>query len=353
MSSRAAVERDLIRRCHGGLNSADIRQEVLQLLRQLMPIDAAFFATTDPETLPFTSAWIEEPLAAATAQFLDNEYSTDDVNKFTTLATSACQVSSLDGTTRHDRSTSRRYRDITRPLGLGDELRAALVADNECWGFLCLHREDHELGFSPIETALLARLGPHIGHALRQAVLLRGSTAAGEHPSEPGVLLLADDLSIAATTPQAEHLLATVERDHNLPLPLGVYTVAAALRAIENGTAAPATPPTIRVCTTTGQWLRMHASRLTGPSDKDHIAVVVEPSQPHASAPRILSAHGLTPREADVATLVLRGNSTRTISQTLHISPHTVQDHLKAVFDKTGVRSRRDLVCRLLAPPPR
>src|SRR5882757_9028592 len=71
MSSRAAVERDLIRRCHGGLNSADIRQEVLQLLRQLMPIDAAFFATTDPETLLFTSAWIEEPLAAATAQFLD------------------------------------------------------------------------------------------------------------------------------------------------------------------------------------------------------------------------------------------------------------------------------------------
>jgi DNA-binding CsgD family transcriptional regulator len=45
---------------------------------------------------------------------------------------------------------------------------------------------------------------------------------------------------------------------------------------------------------------------------------------------------------------VLRGVSTRAISDTLHISQHTVQDHLKAIFDKVGVRSRRDLVGQLL-----
>jgi DNA-binding NarL/FixJ family response regulator len=48
-----------------------------------------------------------------------------------------------------------------------------------------------------------------------------------------------------------------------------------------------------------------------------------------------------------VTELVARGFSTNEIAGPLHLSAYTVQDHLKAVFDKTGNSSRGDLVARL------
>jgi GAF domain-containing protein len=82
----------------------------------------------------------------------------------------------LDNATGHDRFASPRYRDIMRPLGLGDELRAALVVDGRCWGYLCLHRQDGRLGFTVEEAATIARLGPHLAAGLRQALLLHAPT---------------------------------------------------------------------------------------------------------------------------------------------------------------------------------
>jgi DNA-binding CsgD family transcriptional regulator len=73
----------------------------------------------------------------------------------------------------------------------------------------------------------------------------------------------------------------------------------------------------------------------------------MEPAPASEVAPLIFEAYDLTPREAQVAQLVLRGLGTDEISSQLCISALTVQQHLKAIFDKTGVRSRRDLVAQI------
>lgn len=74
------------------------------------------------------------------------------------------------------------------------------------------------------------------------------------------------------------------------------------------------------------------------------MAVIVEPA-PHLEAGAIaLRAYGLTPRELEVAGLVLQGFSTAEIAARLVVSELTVQQHLKAVFEKAAVRSRRELV---------
>jgi DNA-binding CsgD family transcriptional regulator len=316
-------------------------------VRRLVPADAAFFATADPQSLLFTGGFAEEPLASATPMFLDNEFGTEDVNKFSALVASSSHVASLDSVTCGDRLASPRYREIMRPLGLGDELRVALLTGTQCWGYLCLHRMDQSSGFTESELMLVASAAPHLGHALRQALLLHGSDTAGPG-HEPGVVVLADDLSLMAVTARASEYLAQMQPTGSLPLPVCIYAAAAALRAIEDGTAPAGSMPITRVHARNGQWLSVHASRLSGPSGELGITVVLEQANPTSTLPLRLSAHGLSPREGDVATLVLRGTSTTAISATLHISEHTVQDHLKAVFDKVGVRSRRELIAAML-----
>jgi DNA-binding CsgD family transcriptional regulator len=107
--------------------------------------------------------------------------------------------------------------------------------------------------------------------------------------------------------------------------------------------------PRARAQTRSGRWLVLHAARLSGTAGDGQIAVILEPAAAADVAPLVLQAYGLTEREAQVAELVLRGLSTDEIAEGLSIAALTVQQHLKAVFDKTGVRSRRELVAQVFA----
>jgi DNA-binding CsgD family transcriptional regulator len=64
-------------------------------------------------------------------------------------------------------------------------------------------------------------------------------------------------------------------------------------------------------------------------------------------APLLLKAYGLTPREQEVTQLMLRGATTIQAAQRLAISPHTITDHIKSIFEKTGARTRGELSATL------
>jgi len=84
------------------------------------------------------------------------------------------------------------------------------------------------------------------------------------------------------------------------------------------------------------------------------MAILFEPVPP--SEVLVLAAYGLADRETQLTLLALRGHSTGEIATGLAISPFIMQQRLKAVFDKVGVRSRRELVARIFAqqyPRPR
>jgi DNA-binding CsgD family transcriptional regulator len=75
--------------------------------------------------------------------------------------------------------------------------------------------------------------------------------------------------------------------------------------------------------------------------------VILEPAGSPELAPLIADAYGLTARERLVAQLVAQGRPTQVMADELHLSPYTVQDHLKSIFEKVDVSSRGELVARL------
>jgi DNA-binding CsgD family transcriptional regulator len=337
----------IVRLCHAGFDSHTLMVEAIKLLGTVMPTDASFFATVDPATLLFTGSVADDILLSAQPQFLANEFFEDDVNAFRALARDVHPVGGLHTATQHYLERSPRYRDILAPLALGDELRAVLRIDGISWGVLCLHREQSSMPFSSAEAALIDHLSSHLAEGLRKALLLR-TGGAPQVPNEPGLIVLADDRSLVGTTPAAERWLAEIaEADgpSRRELPTAIYAVVARLQAIErDGDLVPNQMPRVRLRTRSGQWLVLHASRMSGPAVPAPIAVILEVAQAVEIAPLIIQVYDLSTREGEITLCVMRGLSTAEIAGELHISVYTVQDHLKAIFDRVGVRSRRELI---------
>ena len=91
----------------------------------------------------------------------------------------------------------------------------------------------------------------------------------------------------------------------------------------------------------------MHASRLRDASGRGPVVITVVPARPEERSSLLLAAHGLTAAQRRVASLVLQGRTTGQIVVELHISAHTVQNHLETVFD-VGVCIRRQLAAALM-----
>jgi DNA-binding CsgD family transcriptional regulator len=338
-----------IRRLSGdGLDSRLLRKRFLARLERLIPFETAWFAMCDPATLLFTDAVRQEMPHSSTPRFVEDEFLLDDFNKWTELSKAPVHTQSLLAATGGDLQASYRWREILEPLGLGDELRAALVAGGACWGFICLHRGSGSSSFTSEEARLLDSLAAVMGDGLRGSLLIDAVSSSVE---EAGVVVLAADLSVSSMSPRAERWLAEIS-DEDWPsmreLPPVVLAVAGRLRSSPAGL-GPLESPSARLRTRAGTWLMVRASRLDGEAGTQQTAIVMAPAAPIDVAPMIMEAYGLTQRERELTGLVLRGMSTKQLGLALRISDLTVQQHLKSIFDKTGVRSRRELAAHIFA----
>jgi DNA-binding CsgD family transcriptional regulator len=206
---------------------------------------------------------------------------------------------------------------------------------------MCLHRERGGI-FSREEEAFIGRIAPHLAEGVRLGLLVQ-SAVRDDLADSPGLILLGSDNIVTGRNSTADRWLEELGGQESGEIPLEIHSLAARLRRAD----ATSSLPQLHVRTRAGRWIVLQASWVSG-EKRDVVAVIIQEATPQEAAPIVMSAYGLTEQERMVSGLVFQGHSTQAISQRLHIGEHTVQDHLKSIFDKTGVRSRRELVAMVL-----
>lgn len=339
-----------------GLPREEFFAELSARLRNVIDNDASCWHTVDPSTRLLTSdapreliergVFAPDETPAAGELIVRSEYMVDDVNTFAGLAARRVPVGILDQVTRGDPRLSARYRDLLLPADIPHELRAAFVLRGRVWGAVHLARRASSGAFQQRDADALAALTTAIARGIR-ASLRFDAARRGAGIEAPGMVVLGPHDEVELITPPARDLLAALHPGESgytgETIPTPVLALASYARSTPDGGQGDG-----NVVTVPGGdgWVTLHAS-LPGPPGDGRVAIVLEPATGARSATVRLEAFGATAREREIATLLARGLSRAEIAETLVVSPHTVEDHVKNLYAKVGVASRQELVARV------
>ena len=317
-----------------------------EVLSSVVPyFSAPCWFTLDPASLLVTSHYDHGEIPDLPPEWLAREYYEDDVHSIASVARSERGISTLHEAAGGDPSQSLRWQANMQYGGDQELLVALRTRTGEAWGLLGLYREPGQPLFDTDELEFLSAVAPHFAQGAQRGLLV-GEASDPQGPEPPGLVVLKEDWSIDSLTPGTESWLNELpdgnwERQNRLP-PAVLAVAGRALRTVE-GDDAPGEVAVSRVLSREGRWLVLHGAALVTKTSR-RVAVIVEPADSPRITPLLMAAYGLTDREQEVTRLVLCGDSTTQIAERLFLSPHTVQQHLKSVFEKTSVRSRRELV---------
>lgn len=305
--------------------------------------------TLDPASLLVTSHYDHDLIPELPPQCLAHEYYGEDYLKLADVARSARGVATLHEATGGNPTRSHAWREYVRPFGGDQQLVLALrTRSGEPWAMLALYREPGQPQFDDDELSFLRAVAPLLAEGAQRGLLV-GQASEPDTPDAPGLVVLAPDCNVESITPGTERWLSELtggEWERRAQPPPSVVALAGRVLGSAGAKEAPGEVAVARVRSPAGRWLMLHGAPLVTDGGR-RAAVIIEPAHPAQISSLLMVAYGLTNREQDVTRLVLQGASTAQIAEELSVSPHTVQQHLKNIFEKTEVHSRRDLVGKI------
>ena len=354
--AQSRVREHIEKICGDPLDSGTLRSRVLAAILEAVGFDAYVWLLTDPMTCVGAAPLADVPCLPELPELIRSKYVTA-VTRWTTLAEAPSPVGLLHRDSHGRLAESVVWREVMSRYRVGDVASIVFADPFGCWGFLDLWRSDDRDTFGSADAEFLAGLAPAITTALRASQARTFVDVSIPHRRDVGpvVLTLNDELRITSRTAASTDWLNLLlpPQPGRSAVPASVYNVAAQLLATESGIDDHAA--VTRTHLSDGFWLTLRAARLAAPDHRPApgdvptgIVVTIEEASAAERLELFSRAVGLTPREHELVALLATGADTRTMAHRMDVSEHTVQDHLKSIFAKTGARDRVSVLSRAL-----
>jgi DNA-binding CsgD family transcriptional regulator len=321
---------------------AELGREISHHLSRVLPHDGYLLSGFDPVTGARCFLACENSYGSGARRRMDREDALGRTRRpVADLIHGPCPAIVLGAGAQDPRPETNRLHRIMAADSYGSEMCIALTQRGVAWGALVLLRERGSRPFSPPETVRAAELAQPLTSAVKRYV-----TGKPLRPREvrfpPAIVIIDRNDEIAGAT--------SAGRDALHGIVPGVYPASdqelfSFIWHITYTARRTGKPAITRAPTPLG-WFSLEAQPLDGAMAGD-VVVTLQPAPGAELLPALAQWYGISARERTVVEAALRGQAVKQIARRLDLSPHTVNDHFKAVYRKTGVTSREELIACL------
>jgi DNA-binding CsgD family transcriptional regulator len=339
-----------------------LRSEMLCLLEQIFKADSANFFITCNEQLSFEriiSRNIEEKFLTQYRQYyhrLDPFLGRSFPSQSGILTTE--QIISYK-----DLMPNEYYNDFLRPQLIHFQMTFYLKSADRLLGLVALFRPRSAADFSALERAKAELIAPHLAGALEKTIIIEQiarnkkiiESITADMPYT-GIIILDESLELIYQSEYATQIVSILQPEGKpreksiLDLPAEVYSHCKELK--EFASMKERFEPDqkrIRLVTSGAKRQVLVHIRLIPFNEKSFLFLIyLEPEEPIFSLCQGLRDLGLSRRELDVVNLLYLGLKNAEIADKLYISEHTVENHLKSIYEKMDVKNRTSLIHRLI-----
>jgi DNA-binding CsgD family transcriptional regulator len=254
------------------------------------------------------------------------------------------------------------YNDFLKHQSLHFEMVIYLKSGDRRSGVVALFRPKNAANFSPEERVKAELLVPYLAGALEKTAVLEQINKSEKivqsvtsDLSNKGIIILDENLEMTYQNEEAIKILPPLcQGGGDKEKTLDRLPQQLSLRCQELKKSISLKEPVNtygeqynQLISVKEQQVLIRMQLLNGGENSPFFLIYLEPNKPLFSSSQFMNKIGLTRREAEVVNLLSLGLRNFEISSKLFISEYTVENHLKSIYQKMGVKNRTSLIHRL------